>query len=71
MSLKKYGIYLAFPPMTDLRSEGLGRYLAMFLKGAESLENTRFIIVCPSWSRKSLRDLFESEKICMDAIDIV
>jgi glycosyltransferase involved in cell wall biosynthesis len=71
MSLKKYGIYLAFPPMTDLRSEGLGRYLAMFLKGAESLENTRFIIVCPSWSRNSLRDLFESEKICMDAIDIV
>lgn len=63
MSLRHYGIYLAYPPTVDLRAEGLGRHLAMFLKGAESLSDIRFTIVCPSWSQKTLASLFESEQV--------
>ena len=63
MPMKHYGIYLAYPPMTDLKKEGLGRYLAMFLKGAENLGDVRFTIVCPSWSKESLADLFASERV--------
>lgn len=63
MSVKHFGIYLAYPPMVDLKKEGLGRYLAMFLKGAEALDGVHFTIVCPSWSQKSLSELFESERV--------
>ncbi len=63
MPVKHYGIYIAYPPMADLKKEGLGRYLAMFLKGAEKLTDVRFTIVCPSWSRDSLAELFESERV--------
>ncbi len=37
--MNKYGIYICFPPGVDLRHEGLGRYLAAFIKGAEKKEN--------------------------------
>lgn len=70
MSLKKYGIYLAFPPTVDLRAEGLGRHLAMFLKGAEGLGDSRFLIVCPSWSRETLQSLFESEQVASHIFEI-
>ncbi len=63
MPVKHYGIYIAYPPMADLKKEGLGRYLAMFLKGAEKLTDVRFTIVCPSWSRDSLAELFDSEQV--------
>ena len=70
MSLKQYGIYLAFPPTVDLRAEGLGRHLAMFLKGAEKLGDARFIIVCPSWSQETLHTLFESEQVSAEVFEI-
>lgn len=70
MSLKQYGIYLAFPPTIDLRAEGLGRHLAMFLKGAEKLGDARFIIVCPSWSQETLHTLFESEQVSAEVFEI-
>jgi glycosyltransferase involved in cell wall biosynthesis len=63
MPVKEYGIYIAYPPMSDLKKEGLGRYLAMFLKGAEALDDVRFTIVCPSWSKEALEELFESERV--------
>lgn len=63
MSVRHYGIYLAYPPTVDLRAEGLGRHLAMFLKGAEGLSDIRFTIVCPSWSKETLASLFESEQV--------
>lgn len=63
MSVKRYGIYLAFPPTVDLRTEGLGRHLAMFLKGAQALPNVHFTLVCPSWSRGALNELFQSEQV--------
>lgn len=61
---------LAFPPTVDLRAEGLGRHLAMFLKGAEKLGDARFIIVCPSWSQETLHTLFESEQVSAEVFEI-
>lgn len=69
--MKHFGIFLAFPPTADLRAQGLGRYLAMFLKGAEALPDVRFTIVCPSWSKEALADLFESERVPSHAFDIL
>ncbi|MGY2292233.1 glycosyltransferase [Pseudomonas sp. SDO528_S397] len=63
MSVKHYGIYLSYPPGVDLRHEGLGRYLAAFLKGASGREDIQFVLVCPSWSKNSLEDLFLSEGV--------
>lgn len=61
--MKSYGIYLAYPPDVDLRGEGLGRHLAMFLKGAEKVGDVKFTIVCPSWSKKTLELLFHGEGV--------
>ena len=52
--MKKYGIYLAYPPKVDLRAEGLGRHLAEFLKAAQERGDVQFVIACPSWMKKSL-----------------
>jgi len=71
MSVKRYGIYLAYAPTVDLRSEGLGRYLAAFLKGVSEREDAYFVIVCPSWSRESLERLFESEQVPRRCMEIV
>lgn len=71
MSLKHYGIYLAYAPTVDLRNEGLGRYLAAFLKGAAQRSDIHFVLVCPSWSRESLEALFETEAVPQGCVEIV
>lgn len=71
MSVKRYGIYLAYPPTVDLRAEGLGRHLAMLLKGVEKLDDVHFSIVCPSWSRKTLEQLFDAEQVSSTTFEIV
>ncbi|RAP37448.1 hypothetical protein B1207_04545 [Legionella quinlivanii] len=64
MSVKKtYGIYLAYPPTIDLRDQGLGRHLAAFLKGAIENCDAQFIIVSPSWSKKSIYALMKAEEV--------
>jgi hypothetical protein len=70
MSVKTYGIYLAYPPNVDLRAEGLGRHLIMLLKGAERLPDVRFAIACPSWSRKDIKNYFETEGLSFQKIEI-
>jgi glycosyltransferase involved in cell wall biosynthesis len=69
--VKEYGIYVAYPPTVDLRVEGLGRYLAAFLKGAEGRTDVRFTIVCPSWSHDSLEQLFLSENVPMNRVRVI
>ncbi|WP_312773740.1 glycosyltransferase [Atlantibacter hermannii] len=68
--MKKYGIYTCFSPDADLWHEGLGRYLAAFIKGAEKNKNAKFVLLCPSWSIKDLQKLFESENVPLDLIEI-
>ncbi|NBB10448.1 glycosyltransferase [Pseudomonas sp. SLFW] len=63
MPVKRYGIYLAYAPTVDLRNEGLGRYLANFVRGGTQSADVEFVIACPSWSRESLEDLFKSEAV--------
>lgn len=63
MPLKHYGIYISWPPAVDLRHEGLGRYLAAFVKGVAPHTDVRFVIICPSWSQKALKELFKSEAV--------
>lgn len=70
MSITHYGIYLAYSPTLDLRYEGLGRFLAAFIKGAEHRGDVRLVIVCPSWTQSTLVDLFQSEGISKDKVDI-
>lgn len=69
--MKRYGIYLAYPPTIDLRAEGLGRHLAEFLKGARSRGDIRFVIACPSWMRKNLIELFEASGVSQDDFEII
>ncbi|MCF5873566.1 glycoside hydrolase [Aeromonas sp. HMWF036] len=70
MSVRKFGIYLCYAPSVDLRKEGLGRYLAAFLKGAAVRDDVKFTLVCPSWSTKDLYDLFDSENVPHDSFSI-
>ncbi len=71
MSLRHFGIYLAYGPTVDLRKEGLGRLLVAFLQAASTREDVRFVIACPQWSRKSLLALLESEGITAASFDVV
>ena len=69
--MKKYGIYLAYPPSVDLRSQGLGRYLAEFLKGAQARGDLLFVIACPSWMQKDLIELFDDAGVRHDCFEII
>jgi glycosyltransferase involved in cell wall biosynthesis len=71
MSLKRYGIFVAYPPTVDLRHEGLGRYLASFLKGAAARDDVRFVLACPSWANADLERLFSSEGVPPDVVELV
>src|SRR5699024_5336859 len=71
MSIKRYGIYLAYPPTMDLRGQGLGRHLACFLKGSVERDDVCFVLVCPSWTRQSLEGLFEQENVPETCVEIV
>jgi glycosyltransferase involved in cell wall biosynthesis len=69
--MKKYGIFLAFPPTVDLRAEGLGRHLAEFLNGAQARGDVRFVIACPSWMQKNLIELFDASGVSHDSFEII
>lgn len=69
--MKKYGIYLAYQPTVDLRAEGLGRFLAEFLRGVEERGDVRFVIACPSWMQKSLVEFFDASGVSHDCFEII
>jgi hypothetical protein len=71
MSVRRYGIYLAYPPKVDLRVQGLGRHLAELLKAAQERNDLRFVIACPSWMKSSIDDLCEENDIAHDSFDVV
>lgn len=70
MPVRRYGIYLLYPPEVKLASEGLGRLLAAFLRGSSRVDDARFVIVCPSWMTASLRELLLAERVPLDRIEI-
>lgn len=69
--MKFYGIYLAYAPTVNLEYQGLGRYLAFFLKAAARRSDIRFVVACPSWTRDGLLKLCQSEGLSHTAFDIV
>jgi glycosyltransferase involved in cell wall biosynthesis len=71
MPVKRYGIFLAYPPTVDLNHEGLGRYLASFLRGAAGCDGVQFVVLCPSWSLESLKKLFKAEGVPDSAVELV
>jgi glycosyltransferase involved in cell wall biosynthesis len=71
MSLRHFGIYLAWEPGVDLQKEGLGRLLVAFLRASAAREDVRFVIVCPQWSRNILMALLESEGVSTASLDVV
>ncbi|MEJ0062266.1 MAG: glycosyltransferase [Alphaproteobacteria bacterium] len=71
MPVRHYGIFLGYSPLADLRSEGLARHLAAFLRAAEKHEDIQWTVACPLWLKKKLRHLCESEGIDPDRFVIV
>ena len=71
MPVSRFGIYLAYGVMVDMRAEGLGRVLAALLTAAAKRDDIRFVIACPSWTRESLMQLCESEGIPTTAFDVL
>lgn len=69
--MKHYGMYLAYPPTVELRSEGLGRHTAAFLKAAAKREDVRFVVLCPSWSREAVQELCADEGVDTRRFDLV
>lgn len=69
--MKKYGIYLAYPPKADLHVQGLGRHLVEFLRGAQERSDVRFVIACPSWMKNPLVELFDASGIRKDSFEIL
>jgi glycosyltransferase involved in cell wall biosynthesis len=66
-----YGIYLAYPPETDLRAQGLGRLLAEFLKQTKGRADVKFVIACPSWMRSSLSELLDESGVQLNSFEII
>ncbi|TPI16452.1 glycosyltransferase family 4 protein [Mesorhizobium sp. B4-1-3] len=60
MPVKTFGIYLAYGPLVDLRTEGLGRHLAEFLRASASFKDVKFVIAAPRWLRRPLEQLLEN-----------
>jgi len=71
MSVKKYGIYLAYPPTINLQGQGLGHHLAEFLKAAQDRKDICFVIACPSWMRSSLIELFKDANIKQEYFEVL
>ncbi len=53
----RYGIFVAFSPGARLEGEGLGRYLAAFVKAAVAHPGHEVHIAVPSWGREPVRRL--------------
>lgn len=71
MSMKRYGIFLAYGPLVDLRYEGLGRHLAAFLRAAQESKEFHLTIACPQWMGKNLQDLCLHENIDLKSFTLV
>jgi glycosyltransferase involved in cell wall biosynthesis len=71
MPVKRFGIYLAYGPLTELRGEGLGRLLAAFLTAATRRNDVRFVVACPKLSQTGLLSLCRAEGIPIENLEFV
>jgi glycosyltransferase involved in cell wall biosynthesis len=71
MPVKRFGIYLAFDPLVELRGEGLGRLLAAFLRVAARRDDLRFVIACPRWFVPKLKAFFKEESISAEKLEFL
>ncbi len=69
--MKTYGIFTAFSPNTRFDTEGLGRYLATFVKAAADRGDVRIALACPSWSRKDIRTLLANFDVPPESYEFV
>lgn len=68
--MKKVGIYLNYPPQMKFKQEGLGRLLANIIKGGTQ-NDYLYVIACPSWLKKNLRELLTEEQIDLSKIRFI
>lgn len=68
---KTYGIFIAYPPVGDLRAQGLGRYMGNFAKTISADGRANLVVAAPSWSRKQLSELFEEMGVPENAYTIL
>lgn len=69
--MKKIGVFLGYNPEQSIRSEGLGRLLAFFIKGACSRPDYEITIACPKWYRSELLHLLDDHDISPDRLHIL
>lgn len=67
----KIGIYLGYGPGMNLRTEGLGRHLAEFLRVAAARDDLEVIVAAPSWLRKPLEDLLDAFGVAKSSLRFV
>lgn len=68
--MKKFGVYITYPPGINLTGEGLGVHLCHLIRGAVE-SGIAIVVACPSWSRKSLSKLFESHGIPVENLEFL
>jgi len=54
----KIGIFIAYHPNSELSNQGLGRLLRELTKGLLKNDGTEVALLCPSWLRKDVEELF-------------
>lgn len=66
----KIGIFIGYRPNQQLASEGLGRYMALLIKGLMERGNEIFIAT-PKWSIESLNEVLIDCNVDVDNVQII
>lgn len=69
--MRRIGIFLGYQPEQSIRSEGLGRLLAFFIKGACSRRDYEITVACPHWYREELGHLLDDHDISSNKIKLL
>ncbi|TPJ33850.1 glycosyltransferase [Mesorhizobium sp. B2-6-5] len=54
----KIGIFIAYPPRSELSNQGLGRLLRSIVAGINEGKGGQVVVLCPSWLQEDVRNLF-------------
>lgn len=53
----KIGIFIAYPPRSELSNQGLGRLLRSIISGISQTEQGSVVLLCPSWLKTDVEQL--------------